>query len=325
VPWYAALYQVHGWGPIVQFFVGENFGRYTGEMVSEGRGVLFYLPVLFGDLFPWAPLLVVPLLRAWRPADSGESPADASVRRLCWIWIVSMTVVFSLSQSKQDLYIFPVAPAVAALVAHTLLTWIDEAQPWVSRLLSVVALLTIASGLAAFWLFGSGYYQLSGMGAVVAICLSGGLATLWGLARGQRRGAVFTLAATFVVFNYLFVGRVLPSVERLKPSVPLAAEIRERAGTSGHVGAYHLLFPSLVHYLGRPIEEIGTVAHAQAFFFPDRPAWAIMSDGSYRELSAVIPGLCVVDRRPLFEAKLADLVSRRPPADVLLVTNRCGT
>lgn len=325
VPWYAALYQVHGWGPIVQFFVGENVGRYTGEMASEGRGVLFYLPVLFGDLFPWAPLLVVPLLWAWRPATSDEAPADTSVRRLCWIWIVSMTAVFSLSQSKQDLYIFPVAPAVAALVAHTLVMYGHQTHRWVSRLLAVVALLTIASGLAALWLFGSGYYQLAGMRVAAVICGVGGLTTLWALSRGHRRGVVFTLAATFVAFNYVFVVRVLPSVERLKPSVPLASQIRERAGTAGHVGAYHLLFPSLVHYLGRPIEEIGTVEHAQAFFFPDRAAWAIMNDAMYRQLAAVIPGLCVVDRRPLFEAKLSDLVSRRPPADVLLVTNRCGT
>jgi hypothetical protein len=49
-----------------------------------------------------------------------------------------------------------------------------------------------------------------------------------------------------------------------------------------------------------------------------------MSDQGYLELSAVIPGLCVVDRRPLFEAKLSDLLSRRPPPDVLLVSNRCG-
>ena len=105
--------------------------------------------------------------------------------------------------------------------------------------------------------------------------------------------------------------------------MPLAAEIRARAGDTGDVGSYHLLFPSLVHYLGRPIEEIGSVEHAQSFFAPERSAWAIMSDDRYRDLSAVIPGLCVVDRRPLFEAKLSDLISRQPPDDVLLVSNRC--
>jgi 4-amino-4-deoxy-L-arabinose transferase-like glycosyltransferase len=323
VPWYAALYQVHGWGPIVQFFVGENVGRYTGGMASEGRGVLFYLPVLFGDLFPWAPLLLVPILNAWRPASAGEPVTDASIRRLLWIWIVSMTAVFSLSQSKQDLYIFPVVPAVAALVAHALVSDVAGPRRWLNRLLGAVSLLTIVSGVAAFWLFGRGYYQLSGVGAMAVICLVGGVATLWRVARGDRSLAVFTLAATFVVFNYLFVARVLPSAERLKPSVPLAAEIRNRAGDTGRVGAYHLLFPSLIHYLGRPIEEVGSVEHAEAFFAADGSAWVIMSDDSYRELSGVIPGLCVVDRRPLFEAKLGDLVSGKPAADVLLVANRC--
>lgn len=323
VPWYAALYQLHGWGPIVQFFVGENFGRYTGEMASEGRGIFFYLPVLFGDLFPWAPLLLVPIVRAWRPAFAGEPSTEASIRRLLWIWIVSITAVFSLSQSKQDLYIFPVVPAVAALVAHALVSHFAEPDRWLNRLLGVVAALSALSGIAAYWLFGSGYYEVSAIGWVALTCVAGGVATWWLVWRGQRTRAVFALAVTFIVFNYLFVGSALPGVERLKPSVPLAAEIRERAGTDGHVGAYHLLFPSLVYYLGRPIEEIGSVEHAQAFFAPERPAWAIMSDERYTELRTIVPELCVVDRRPLFEAKLSDLVSREPAADVLLVTNRC--
>ena len=323
VPWYAALYHAHGWGPIVQFFVGENFGRYTGEMASEGRGVLFYLPVLFGDLFPWAPLLLVPIVRAWRPAFAGESSAEASIRRLLWIWIVSMATVFSLSQSKQDLYIFPVVPAVAALVAQELVSRLDAPDRWLIRLLGIVGVLSASSGIAAYWLFGFGHYQVSGIGWVALTCVAGGMTTWWLAWRGERTRAVFVLAATFILFNYLFVGSALPSVERLKPSVPLAAEIRERAGTDGRVGAYHLLFPSLIYYLGRPIEELGSVEQAQAFFAPERPAWAIMSDGSYTELVTIVPGLCVVDRRPLFEAKLSDLVSRQPAADVLLVTNRC--
>jgi 4-amino-4-deoxy-L-arabinose transferase-like glycosyltransferase len=323
VPWYAALYQVHGWGPIEQFFIGENVGRYTGEMPTEGRGVLFYLPVLFGDLFPWAPLLLLPILSAWRQAAPGEPATDASLRRLLWIWIVSIVGVFSLSQSKQDLYIFPVVPAVAALVAHALTAHIITARRAMTTLLTSVATLTIVFGATAWWMFGGGYYQLDGMPLVATVCTLGGAATLWFIASSLRTRAIAALAATFVAFNYVFVAIVLPSVERLKPSVPLAAEITRRAGPDGHVGAYHLMFPSLVYYAGRPIHEIGNEDEAQAFFAPERSAWVIMSDGNYRYLSSLIPGLCVVDRRPLFEARLRDLISGDPPEDVLLVTNDC--
>ncbi len=323
VPWYVALYQAHGWGPITQFFIGENVGRYTGEMPSEGRGILFYLPVLFGDLFPWAPLLLVPIVRAWRPAGPGESASDASIRRLLWIWIVTITAVFSLSQSKQDLYIFPVVPAVAALVAHAMLAHLATPDRWLGLLVIGVGVLAAVLGAAAFWLFGSGYYQLAGIGVMAVVCVAGGLATAVCEWQGHRRRAVVVLAVTFIAFNYLFVTVILPSVERLKPAVPLAAEIRQRAGDDGHVGAYHLMFPSLVYYVGRPIHEIAGPDEAGAFFAPDRAAWVIMGDESFRNLSATIPGLCEVTRRPLFEAKLSDLLSRQPPADVLLISNQC--
>jgi hypothetical protein len=106
--------------------------------------------------------------------------------------------------------------------------------------------------------------------------------------------------------------------------VPLAAELRQRAGDDGHLGAYHLLLPSLVYYVGRPIEELGSVDQAAAFFAPGRRAWVITSDVRHAELSAASPGLCVVARHPLFEAKLSDLVAGQPADDVVLVTNVCG-
>jgi 4-amino-4-deoxy-L-arabinose transferase-like glycosyltransferase len=323
-PWYVALYVEHGWGPILQFFVGENFGRYAGEMSSEGRGVLFYLPVLFGDLFPWAPLLLVPIVSAWRPAVAGESATDASIRRLLWIWIVTIAGVFSLSQSKQDLYIFPVIPAVAALVAQTLADHVVRPRRMLAILLGCVSVLTAVLGAAASWLFTDGYYALDGIIWITAVCVVGGVGTLVLVVAQRRFEAICALASLFVVFNYLFVARVLPSAERLKPAVPLAAAIRSQAGDSGAVGAYHLLFPSLVHYLGRPVVELASVEQAQSFFSTHGSAWIIMSADSYRDLSGAISGLCVADRRPLFEAKLSDLISRQPPNEVLLVTNHCG-
>ena len=324
-PWYVALYLQHGWDPILTFFVGENLGRYTGEMPTEGRGLLFYVPVLLGDLFPWAPLVLVPLVTAWRSPVAPETNDAGQVRRILWIWIVTITAVFSLSESKQDLYIFPVVPAVAALVAHTLLTRRSGAAGRaVTILLAVVGVLTAVAGLAAWWLFGSGYYALEGTTLVAVACVAGGLATAMAVTAGRREAAVVVLATTFVVFNYVFVARVLPSVERLKPARPLAATILAQGGTTGRVGSYHLMFPSIVHYVGRPVDELADPAEARAFFAPDAAAWAIMSEAGLAELQATIDGLCVVERRPLFEAKLSDLLSQRPPEDVLLVSNQCG-
>ena len=100
--------------------------------------------MLLTDLFPWALLLLVPLATAWR-----RGPSSSPIRRFLWIWIVVVTGAFSLSQSKQDLYIFPVVAAAAALVADTLAaTGYGRHHRGVRVLLGITAVLLVLSAVA---------------------------------------------------------------------------------------------------------------------------------------------------------------------------------
>jgi 4-amino-4-deoxy-L-arabinose transferase-like glycosyltransferase len=328
-PWYLALFISHGWAPITDFFVGENVGRYVTSMVpgDRPRPFYFYLPVLFGDLFPWAPLLVVPLLTTWRRATSVESViGDPSIRRFLWCWVMVIVATFSMSATKQDLYIYPVIPAVAVLVADALA---DDGFARMSRLLrtalAMVGGLTVAAGAAAFYLFRWGYYELPSVGVMTAVLIAGGLAVVAFAAVGRTRRAVMILAMTFVSFNYLLVLRVLPGVERFKPVVPLVQVMVERGAPADRMGFYRLSLPSTVYYADRPVRELMSLEDAAAFYRAEGPAWAIMGQEDYEDLRSVVPDLCVAGRRLQFDAKLDDLINRVQPPDVLLVTNRCDS
>ncbi len=325
VPWYVALYARHGWGPVTGFFLGENVDRYLSSMVpGDSRPAWWYLPVLFTDLLPWAPLLAVPLALAWRRSRSAEPDGRGAIRRLLWIWIVCIVGVFSLSQTKQDLYIFPVVTAVAALVADALVrTGFGRSHRVLTALLALSAAVTMAAGGLVGWLFTTGGYALAGASVAAAVLVAGGGATLGALALRRNRSAVALLAATFIVFDYVFVGRILPDVERFKPTPAFAATIAARGAADDRVGSYHYMLPSLVFYSGRPVHEIDTIDQARAFY-AEPGAWAMMRPERYEELRAAVPGLCVADRRPVFEARVADLLDRTSPPQVFLVTNRCG-
>ena len=54
VPWYYLLYLEHGWEYIGAFIFGENLGRYADAIGEQSRGMLFYIPVMLADLFPWS-------------------------------------------------------------------------------------------------------------------------------------------------------------------------------------------------------------------------------------------------------------------------------
>lgn len=324
LPWYAALVLRHGWEPVSTFLLGENLERYTTSMAPGDRSFGYYLPVLFGDLFPWAPLLVVPIASAWRRVQPGEDATHGSIRRLLWLWIIVFTVVFSFSETKQDLYIFPTGPAAAALIADALVaSHFARAGRGVRVMLAIVLLLCLACAPLIVWLFGSGYYELPGARLVAALIGAGALVSLVALLARQGHIAIAGLAATFVAFNYVFVVRVLPGMERIKPVVPLAEVLAARARPSAEIGSYNLMLPSLVYYSGRPVRVLNSQAEALDFYRDPRGAWAIMGEDDFDQLRAQLTGICVAARRPLFDAKLRDVLDERPPADVLLVTNQC--
>jgi 4-amino-4-deoxy-L-arabinose transferase-like glycosyltransferase len=331
VPWYVAVYRVHGWGPIVGFFVGENVSRYTSAMTPAGRGPWFYLPVLLGDLFPWAPLVVVPLVGivlAWRRGTSTDAPA--ALRQLLWIWIVAFVAIFSFSQTKEDLYIFPIAPAVAVLVADALVDHVTtHVRGWIGILFVTVTVLLIFAAPALYWLFGptAGYYRIAGVGLIAGALAATGLGALGCWLAGRRDVAIVVLGGGFVVLNYLFVAKALPGIEASKPVPPLARTLAERAAADAKVGYFNMGLQSFVYYSNRrAIEDIGVPEQAKAFFYDRRESWALMGVPEWDAVRTLTPDVCVAARHPLsiVDAKFVDLLTRRLPLDVLLVKNHCG-
>ncbi len=321
-PWYAALYFEHGWDYIVGFFWGENVARYADAVAPE-RGLLFYPPVVFGDSFPWSLILIPAAVLAWRER---RSSAASRLRGLAWLWVLVIVGFFSLSATKQDLYIFPIVVAVAALAGEAL---DDEARrTGLTRWMLVAAggaLLVVA--VFAYQLFGGAgqVYHLAGVRPIVFAAAVGGVLTA--LAAFSRRMflAPVLLAGCFIVLNWIFVLQTLPSFERYKPVVPLSEEIRSRAGSGAAVLHYNVALPSMVFYLRRHVEQIFDDPAALVEKMREaREYYLVLRTPEYEELRGSFPvPTCVIDRRPLFEVRLKDVLARKSLPELVLVTNRC--
>ena len=332
VPWYAAVYLEHGWTHITSFVFGENVGRFTTAMTPDGRGLAFFLPVLASDLFPWAPLLLLPLVTAWRAREPGEEPTHASIRRLCWCWIVIIVGAFSLSQTKEDLYIFPVVPAAAALIADTLIASSAGRMAGAVRLLIVVigAIAVLLAG-AGYWLFRDGYYALPHAAPAALVIGLAGLATLAFAATGRQPAALAAIALGFITFNYLFVTQILPDIERLKPAPVFARTFNEKRAPGALFAHLDVSLPSLVYYINQRVEGLGSTEQTEAYFRDAREErWLLLRDDHWRTLQtraalpdSRIPPLCVKVKHPILGARIDELLHGTPPPDVFLVMNRC--
>jgi 4-amino-4-deoxy-L-arabinose transferase-like glycosyltransferase len=336
VPYYAALYMRHGWGPIVSFLLGENVARFTeGVGVDRVRGVDYYLPVIVTDSFPWS-LLLAGAAVLWfadrrRLAAAVAPPIAAAfrVRSLLWLWILAIVGFFTLSEAKQDLYIFAIVPAVAALGGLFISRALAPGGPagWLRGTAAVMGVLVLAFGLGTLYLFqaAGNIYTLDGAELVGVLSALGG-AVILGLALlGRLQWALIAAVLSALALNWTFVTTVLPSFERYKPVPALSDVIAARAGPDDAVVHYNVALPSMVYYLRRHVDVLFQPEPLFAHLRGPRTVYAVLPAGDYARLAPQIGvETCVIARRPTVNVKLRAVLAREPLPEVLLITNRCG-
>ena len=336
VPWYAALYQRDGWTHIASFFLGENLGRYSdGIGFDTGRGPAFYVGVLFSDGFPWALMLFSAAVLWWNgrhphpvaasaphAGTAMERRAAARIQSLLFIWIGTIVLFFSFSASKQDLYIYPVMPAVAALGGAAIAAFAPGAR-WVAALIGALLAL-VAVGLLYVFRLNANVYDVDGVVLVAAVGMLGGLATLALAAAGRWHKGLLAFLTAGILINWILVLRVLPSFEKYKPVPPLAAFLEPRLRPDDVVAHYSVALPSMVYYLRRHIDVTYDRDTFVEIMRQPRRVYGILWTEEYARLKDAfgVP-TCAIHRAPSFNIKIGAVIRQEPLPELVVITNRC--
>ena len=320
VPWYYLLYREHGWEYISSFIFGENLGRYAESVGEQSRGLLFYIPVMLADLFPWS--LMIPLALWWAIRCHRRD----RVARLLVVWIAVVVVFFSLSGTKEDLYILPIVTAEAALIGAMLATAVADVAAirpiaW-SAAATAVLLLTTGSG--ALWFFAIvRRYALEGAAFVGAVAAVGGAVALVWLLRRNLLASVATIVTSLAVIAWCVVLCTLPDFERYKPVKPFSDIIRSRASIGAIVGSYKFSLPSMVFYLHRPVMEVVLPDHLRAVFYSSSDVYFIMAEDEYDSVKDRLPvDTYVLARQQMFDLKPRNFLEGSELPRFVLVSNR---
>ena len=331
-PWYVMLYAQGGWTHISSFLLSENVERFTSTFGPTGRGPFFYLGVMFTDSLPWSlalPAALVVWLRDRR--QETERPA-VRIRTLLWLWIAVIVGFFSFSQTKQDLYIFPIVSAVAVLGADVLARLaVTDTRPklvsrWLAGTLAAGALLLAGGGGFALYVISRAGSSLAieGLTAAAVIALAAAVAIAVLVVRRQPAAAVAVLAAVFVTFNWVLVAKVLPSFERYKPVTAFSDILRQRAQPGDTIAHFEAAMPSMVFYLQRHIDLVEDQQGFVKMMQSGRPVYVVLPERRYEELGPALGvRTCVLDRRPTADVKLRDVLAGHGSASLVLVTTRC--
>jgi hypothetical protein len=184
--------------------------------------------------------------------------------------------------------------------------------------------LTVA-GASVLYVFetADGVYALKGTMAVSILAMLGGaLATVFAIRYRPWKSAVVVVAAVIVV-DWVFVVRVLPDFERYKPVVPMSDTIARRLVPGDIVAHYQVALPSMVYYLRRHVDQYFDEQPFLDAMASRRRVYAVLSEGDYDALRPRLGSACVIERRPTFDVKLRNILSREPPPELLLITNDC--
>jgi 4-amino-4-deoxy-L-arabinose transferase-like glycosyltransferase len=138
-PWFIAISHRHP-DFFDYFFINEHFRRFLTNVYDRNRAWWFFIPVVLLGLFPW--VVFLPVSRAgWQSVCAGSSERFL----LCWILVV--LVFFSASHSKLPLYILPVFPALAMLIARRISLLTVRSLAWRCMWISALAVIMAAVAL----------------------------------------------------------------------------------------------------------------------------------------------------------------------------------
>ncbi len=167
------------------------------------------------------------------------------------VWMAVYLVFFSLSPAKRSVYILPLFPAMALLLAYGLLKvqtgrWPSKAPGWI---LAALAVLFVIVGFVSIDRVPPGYDALAWWLVGGTALLAAGCLAAWRLTKGGSVvSGVTVLAVASLVFFVFTGGAVVQTLDPVKAPRELGNVLKEKLRRGAQIAVYPSLVPSVNYY-----------------------------------------------------------------------------
>ncbi len=156
--WYAPMFLRHGSEFFNEFFVRQQFARYTSNKYQHPEAFWFFWVILPALTLPWLPFFAVSVWHFFQlrsPKARLESPGDSpfqKLRILAIIWLLVPLIFFTFSGSKLPGYILPALPAALILATEQATRFVESnrRRALALQILAAVILLAVPVSLVTF-------------------------------------------------------------------------------------------------------------------------------------------------------------------------------
>ena len=293
LPWYAAMWAVHGTAYLQSFFVADNLERFATTRYNDVRALWYYVPILIGGLLPWTIFALVPPWRIVRDVIHRVRTLTDVEWRLV-IWTLAPLLLFTASIGKQPRYILPVLPPIAMMVGAGIANRIAAAsRDRGARRELMIATAGTAAMFAAIGalfyrariLFVSAYPALTWIGIVVVACAALALAVT--AVRNSWRGVplVMPVASALLLLTLqfgAFAGKRPEAVEQI------AALIHANRLGGEAVGEYETFVRNLPFYTRLKQVPVTDDSSAMAFLNSTDRVFLVLNRRDYERLKTLV-------------------------------------
>lgn len=241
------------------YFVRQHFERYLTHVAHRYQPFWYFVPILLLGVLPWTTFIVQSLRfnLNFRFAERNQHRATL----LLVVWVVSIFVFFSASDSKLVPYILPVFPALAILIGRYLSSRWEQPLETVNRYAFwAIIPVGLAMALAIAVIVPSARPSLDPHALQIAMVLLGivmALTAVGSAIMGLRvsfRAGVITLAAGFIIFLW-GVNAAAPYLDT-RTVKALALVLRPQLTPQSIVACYRGYNQDLPFYLRRKVEVV---------------------------------------------------------------------
>lgn len=204
------------------WLIDNHLGRFTGKFATSGHNKPFYYyGIAWAYAFaPWTLALIPALVWAVKPVGS----IDTTDKRFLLSWLIAGMLILSLASTKREIYLLPLLPAAAILIA----AWfarVSEAPKWATVFLYGFVVLLALSQIT-IWLLAVGLHNWFALAVTIGIAAGAAVMIVW-TGRFWPFGLSLAMAAVlvggFLVVvpvlekskNFEAFARQLPPLERI--------------------------------------------------------------------------------------------------------------
>jgi len=291
VPWYAAVYKIHGTTFINEFFGFQNVTRFMTSEHKIGSQVYYNIPIIMGGFFPWSifvPFGLWHMFKRARAKSTATPEKMGAIFTLAWFFVIFF--FFTASSTKLPTYIFPSFIALALTVG---VLWDDFLKTGAASVTKkgfavsywlLMATVIIAAAGILIYLY-SHYPSIFGGVAVICLCIISGMALSCAAFIRKKFALSFILIVCAVgVILIPLSALVLPELERYETSKEIAGKLLTYMKGDERLGSESNYLPGLAFYTGKLPVDLDRHHNLVAFLSSPERIWCVLKEKNHRFL-----------------------------------------